>query len=44
MSSRLAQLMTADVLFTLIASINYQDVQQSLENSYKICLTHRVTT
>ena len=42
MSSRLAQLMTIDVLFTLIASKDYQSIKQPLEDSYKICLTHRV--
>lgn len=43
MSSRLAQLMTVDVLFTLVASKDYSAIKQPLENSYKICLTHRVS-
>lgn len=43
MSSRLAQLMTVDVLFTLIASKDYSAIKQPLENSYKICRTHRVS-
>ena len=43
MSSRLAQLMTVDVLFTLIASKDYNAIKQPLEDSYKICLTHRVS-
>lgn len=42
MSSRMAQLMTVDVLFTLVASKEYSTIQQPLENSYKICQTHRV--
>ena len=42
MSSRLAQLMAVDVLFTVIASRDYGNIQQSLESSYKICQTHRV--
>ena len=42
MSSRMAQLMTVDVLFTLVASKDYSAIQQPLENSYKICQTHRV--
>ena len=43
MSSRLAQLMTVDVLFTLVASKDYNAIKQPLEDSYKICLTHRVS-
>lgn len=42
MSSRLAQLMTIDVLFTLIAGENYDTIKDSLEESYAICQTHRV--
>ena len=38
----MAQLMTVDVLFTLVASKDYSAIQQPLENSYKICQTHRV--
>lgn len=44
MSSRLAQLMTVDVLFTLIASKDYNAIKQPLEDSYNICLTHHVST
>lgn len=42
MSSRLAQLLTVDVLFTLVASKDYNNIKQPLEESYKICQTHRV--
>lgn len=43
MSSRIVQLMVVDILFTIIASANYEKIKQPLENSYKICMTHRVT-
>lgn len=41
MSSRIAQLMVVDVLFTIIASADYDRIRQPLENSYKICQKHR---
>ncbi len=44
MSSRIAQLTAVDVLFTVIASRAYPDIQDSLEKSYQICLTHRMGT
>lgn len=41
MSSRLAQLMAVDVLFTVLASRDYRAIVQPLESSYQICTTHR---
>lgn len=43
MSSRIAQLTAVDALFTVIASRDYPAIQDSLEKSYQICLTHRVS-
>ena len=42
MSSRIAQLMVVDILFTIIASANYEKIRQPLENSYRICQKHRM--
>lgn len=43
MSSRIAQLMVVDVLFTAIAKLDYGRVERLLENSYESCRGHRVT-
>ena len=42
MSSRLAQLMVVDALFTVLASQDYAAIQGTLESSYQICMSHRV--
>ena len=42
MSSRLAQLMVVDALFTVLASQDYAAIQSTLESSYQICMSHRV--
>ena len=42
MSSRLAQLMVVDALFTVLASQDYAAIQDTLESSYQICMSHRV--
>ena len=42
MSSRLAQLMVVDTLFTVLASQDYAAIQSTLESSYQICMSHRV--
>lgn len=41
-SSRIAQLYVVDVLYTAIASSNYDKVVDSLHKSHDICRTHRV--
>ena len=43
MSSRIAQLMAADALFTVIASADYEKVREPLEKSYKVCRKYRIT-
>ena len=43
MSSRIAQLMAADALFTVIASADYEKVREPLEKSYKVCKKYRIT-
>lgn len=42
MSSRLAQLMVVDALFTVLASQDYARIKAPLESSYQICMSHRV--
>lgn len=42
MSSRIAQLILIDTLFTTIASHNYEQVAPCLENSYLSCCRHRL--
>jgi DNA-binding MurR/RpiR family transcriptional regulator len=42
MSSRIAQMVVIDVLFTAIAHLDYGRVKASLENSYNSCITHKV--
>lgn len=43
MSSRIAQLILVDILFTTIANRDYHNVRQMLENSYQSCGSHRTT-
>lgn len=43
MSSRIAQLVLVDVLYTAVAHLDYHRVKVRLENSYNSCKTHRVT-
>jgi len=42
MSSRIAQLVVVDVLYSTIAHLDYSHVKESLENSYNSCITHKV--
>ncbi len=42
MSSRIAQLVMVDCLFTTLANKNYQEIEQNLEKSYESSLPHRV--
>jgi DNA-binding MurR/RpiR family transcriptional regulator len=42
MSSRIAQLVVVDVLYSAIAHLDYDRVKESLENSYNSCITHKV--
>ena len=41
MSSRIAQLCIVDVLFTAIASKEYQTIESNLQSSYEICQSHK---
>lgn len=41
MSSRLAQLTIVDLIFTVLASKNYTQVEKYLENSYEACRIHK---
>ena len=43
MSSRIAQLVLIDVLFTTIARCNYDEVQKKLETTYTYCGKHKVS-
>lgn len=43
MSSRIAQLVLIDVLFTTIARFNYDNVQKRLETTYTYCGKHKVS-
>ena len=43
MSSRIAQLVLVDVLYTAVAHLDYHRVKVRLENSYNSCKPHRVT-
>lgn len=42
MSSRIAQLVVVDLLFTTVAGQDYAQIQKPLENSYQSCKAHRV--
>ena len=42
MSSRIAQLVVIDVLYSTIAHLDYSRVKESLENSYNSCITHKI--
>ena len=42
MSSRIAQLMTVDVLFTAVARLNYDQVVPKLENSLRSIQSHKI--
>ncbi len=42
MSSRIAQLVMVDILFTAVANRDYSRVQQLLENSYTSCQRHKI--
>ncbi len=42
MSSRIAQLVVIDVLYSTIAHLDYNRVKASLENSYNSCIKHKV--
>lgn len=42
MSSRIAQLVVMDILFTAMANQDYFNVESMLERSYEVCLGHRV--
>jgi len=42
MSSRLAQLMVIDALFTATASMDYDTIAANLERSYESTITHRI--
>lgn len=41
MSSRIAQLIVVDMLYTVVASMDYERVKPMLENSYNSCRSHR---
>ena len=43
MSSRIAQLIVVDMLYTIMANMDYHRVKPLLENSYNSCSPHRVT-
>ncbi|GAA4654229.1 MurR/RpiR family transcriptional regulator [Anaerocolumna aminovalerica] len=43
MSSRIAQLILNDILFTAIANRDYENVEELLEVSYESCSSHRLT-
>lgn len=43
MSSRIAQLVVIDVLYTAVAHLDYHRVKVRLENSYASCKPHRLT-
>ena len=43
MSSRIAQSVIVDLLFTAVANYGYDKVRKNLENSYKSCDTHKTT-
>ena len=43
MSSRIAQLIVVDLLYTIMANMDYHRVKPLLENSYNSCSPHRVT-
>ena len=43
MSSRIAQLIVVDMLYTIMANMDYHRVKPMLENSYNSCSPHRVT-
>lgn len=43
MSSRIAQLIVVDMLYTIIANMDYHRVKPLLENSHNSCCTHRLT-
>lgn len=42
MSSRLSQLTIVDLLFTILASRNYNSIEKQLEKSYEACNTHKM--
>ncbi len=42
MSSRIAQLMTVDILFTAVARLNYEYVAPKLENSLRSIQSHKI--
>lgn len=42
MSSRIAQLILVDVLFTAIANTNYDEIESYLERSYESCDKHKM--
>ncbi len=42
MSSRIAQLVMVDCLFTTLANKNYREIEQNLERSYESSLPHRL--
>ena len=43
MSSRIAQLIVVDMIYTIMANMDYHRVKPMLENSYNSCSPHRVT-
>ena len=43
MSSRIAQLIVMDMLYTIMANMDYHHAKPLLENSYNSCSLHRVT-
>lgn len=43
MSSRIAQLIMVDILFTIIANRDYHNVRQMLEDSYESCASHKTS-
>jgi DNA-binding MurR/RpiR family transcriptional regulator len=42
MSSRIAQLVVVDMLYTIMANMDYHRVKPMLENSYNSCNPHRL--
>jgi len=44
MSSRLAQMMVVDALFTATAHMNYDAIAENLERSHRVTHTHRIDT
>lgn len=43
MSSRIAQLVIVDLLYTAVANYGYDKIKKNLENSYKSCNKHKTT-